>query len=231
MIKIKDREFDGAVVHTPNERIKGFDRATVTITTSELTVDQALELFQDGSEWGIVSDEVYYDWSNFDVAGRVADNRDGTVSIVMGKLLGDDLIGLLDVNTMTRNDMNMFSEKVVKVRETLEDDVASTVVELFKTLKYDGKLIKMGTRINWNGVLKRAAVDLWDTEENNPDNAIDLWEDILYRDGYRFIPETITVGTAFSKGECGWWKDELYESLLDNNVWTPAQHPSGWKKH
>lgn len=30
------------------------------------------------------------------------------------------------------------------------------------------------------------------------DNAPTLWEDILYKDGYRTIPETITVGTEFA---------------------------------
>ena len=90
-------------------------------------------------------------------------------------------------------------------------------------------MIKVGTRINWNGVLKRASVDLYDTLENNPDNAPTLWEDIEYKEGYRIIPQTITVGTAFSKDELGWWEDTLYKSLLDNNVWTPEQYPSGWE--
>ena len=76
----------------------------------------------------------------------------------------------------------------------------------------------------------RAAVDLWDTKENNPDNAPTLWEDIAYKEGYRIIPETITAGTAFMKDERGWWKDILYKSILDNNVWTPEQYPSGWEE-
>lgn len=111
---------------------------------------------------------------------------------------------------------------------TLDDETASKTPELFGRLNENGELIPVGTRINWNGVLKRASVDLWDTLENNPDNAPTLWEDIEYKDGYRIIPETITVGTAFSKDEYGWWKEELYISLIDNNVWTPEQNPSGW---
>lgn len=110
-----------------------------------------------------------------------------------------------------------------------DDKVASEAPELSSQLKEDGSLVKAGTRINWNGVLKRAAVDLWDTAENNPDNAPSLWEDIDYREGYRIIPTTITVGTAFAKDELGWWEDVLYKSLLDANVYTPAQYPAGWE--
>lgn len=112
---------------------------------------------------------------------------------------------------------------------SLDDKTASVTPEFFERLKGNGELVKIGTRINWNGVLKRAAVDLWDTEENNPDNAPSLWEDILYKNGIRIIPEVITVGTAFSKDELGYWKDNVYKSLLDNNVWTPEQNPSGWE--
>lgn len=112
---------------------------------------------------------------------------------------------------------------------SLEDKEASKTPELFGKLNENGELIKAGTRINWSGTLKRASVDLWDTKENNPDNAPTLWEDIEYKNGIRIIPEVITVGTAFSKDELGYWKDTLYKSLIDNNVWTPEANPSGWE--
>ena len=112
---------------------------------------------------------------------------------------------------------------------SLEDKTASTAPTLFPRLRQDGSLIKAGTRINYNGSIKRAAVDLWDTEANNPDNAPTLWEDILYRDGYRIIPNVITAGTAFALDELGWWGDKLYKSLLSANVYTPEQYPNGWE--
>ena len=112
----------------------------------------------------------------------------------------------------------------------MDDVSASSLPEMFPRLKEDGSLVKHGTRVNWNGQLKKAAVDLWDTPENNPENAPALWEDINYVNGYRAIPEVITVTTAFSKGEKGWWKDGVWESLQDNNVWNPDQFAAGWNK-
>lgn len=111
----------------------------------------------------------------------------------------------------------------------VDDKTASIAPELYDILKEDGSLVEHGTRINWNGTLKRAIIDLWDTEENNPDNAPTLWEDIMYKDGNRIIPGVITVGTAFAKDECGWWSDTLYKSLMDANVYTPEQYPAGWE--
>lgn len=130
---------------------------------------------------------------------------------------------------MKRNEALKLRSLIEQAVVSLPDKEASEGATLFPRLKQDGALISAGTRINWNGVVKRAASDLWDTETNNPDNAPTLWEDIAYKEGYRFIPETITTGTAFAKDECGWWEDVLYKSLIDANVYTPAAYPAGWE--
>ena len=131
---------------------------------------------------------------------------------------------------MTRKEALKLRAIVEQAAVSLTDQTASEGVMLFPRLKGDGELIRFGTRINWHGTLKRAAVDLWDTEANNPDNAPDLWEDIGYREGIRIIPQVITARLAFALGEKGWWGDVLYESLIAANTYTPEQYPAGWKE-
>lgn len=132
---------------------------------------------------------------------------------------------------MTRARAIQLRAVIEQAAQTLDEKTISEAPELCRTLKQDGSLVRAGTRINWNGTIKKAAVDLWDTEANDPDHAPSLWTDIAYRDGYRIIPETITVTTAFSKGEKGWWTDgKLYESKVDSNVYTPAQYADNWKE-
>ena len=118
---------------------------------------------------------------------------------------------------------------IEQATESLDDKDASESVELFPHLKGDGSLIKAGTRINWNGVLKQAAVDLWDTDDNTPDNAQTLWTDIAYREGIRVIPETITAAQAFALDELGWWDGHIYRSTIAANVYTPDQYATGWE--
>lgn len=114
----------------------------------------------------------------------------------------------------------------------LPDAEASLEPTLTRKLRYDGKLIKAGTRIQWGDGLKRAAVDLWDTEENNPENAPSLWEDVAYYKGYRIIPEVITATLAFSNGEIGYWPQDgkFYESKRDGNTWPPSVTPEWWNE-
>ena len=132
---------------------------------------------------------------------------------------------------MTRARAIQLRAVIEQAAQTIDEKTISEAPELCRTLKQDGSLVRAGTRINWNGTIKKAAVDIWDTEANDPDHAPSLWADIAYRDGYRIIPETITVTTAFSKGEKGWWTDgKLYESKVDSNVYTPAQYADNWKE-
>lgn len=130
---------------------------------------------------------------------------------------------------MNREKAARFHTTIVAGITLLDDKSASVAPELFYRLKQSGSLVAAGSRVNWNGTLKRAAVDLWDTAENNPDNAPTLWEDIQYRLGYRIIPETITVTTAFAEGEYGWWGDDLYRSKVHANVYTPEQYAPNWE--
>lgn len=125
-------------------------------------------------------------------------------------------------------------EKRQKMIETFgkhaSDALASRVPQAYGSLKRDGRLVKAGTRVNHNGQLYRARVDLWDRADSTPDTAPNLWEKILYKDGIRIIPETITAENPFNKGERGWWQGSLYESTLEVvNTYTPDQYPDGWK--
>lgn len=129
---------------------------------------------------------------------------------------------------MTRAEALKLRAIVEQAAASLDDKTASEAPTLFPRLKQDGSLVRAGTRICYNGEIKKAAVDLWDTADNSPDNAPTLWETLDYKDGYRIIPETITVTTAFVKGERGWWKGKLYESAVENNVYTPEQYARNW---
>lgn len=135
---------------------------------------------------------------------------------------------------MTKTELN---EKTAELRRkielaasTMSDKDASTAPELFPTLHYTGNSVSAGTRIRWGNVIKVAAVTLWDREDNDPDHAPTLWEELDYIDGVRKIPEVITVAKAFSLNERGWWKGEVYVSLIDTNVYNPEQYAAGWRK-
>lgn len=130
---------------------------------------------------------------------------------------------------MTKEEAVAF-RKLVELGSTFIDDkTISTAPDVLPRMLYSGNLIESGTRIKWGDTIKRATVDLQDIEENNPDKASTFWEDVMYKKGLRMIPEIITTESQFAKGEQGYWKDKIYESLIDGNIWNPEQYPDGWK--
>ena len=131
--------------------------------------------------------------------------------------------------TVTKKEAIRLRKLIEFAMTSVDDKTASEAATLLPVMKYDGALIKANTPISWNGVVKRAVSDLWDTELNNPDNAPTLWKDINYKDGIRIIPEAITVTEMFSAGELGWWGDVLYKSKVDNNHYTPEQYAANWE--
>jgi hypothetical protein len=102
--------------------------------------------------------------------------------------------------------------------------------DLFPRLKGDGSLIKAGTHINWNGTIKRAANALWDTVENDPDHAPDLWNDIAYREGLRVLTGPIPATNPVLAGEICWYKDEKWKNISGvPSVYLPDEYPAGWE--
>ena len=133
---------------------------------------------------------------------------------------------------LTKADAIAFRKQIEAAALNLDDKGASMSADFYSDMTYSGNLIPAGKRINHNGKLYKAAVDLWDREENNPDNAPSLWEEIQYHNGVRIIPEVITVTTAFAKDELGYWEADgkTYKSLINANVYTPAAYPQGWEE-
>lgn len=136
----------------------------------------------------------------------------------------------------TKADAIAFRKQIEAAALNLDDKGASMSADFYSDMLYNGELIKAGTRINHNGVLYKSAVTLWDTEENNPDNAPNLWAKIEYHNGVRIIPNveggSFDVARAFAKDEPGYWEvdGKVYKSLLPSNVYTPIAYPKGWEE-
>lgn len=206
------RMMDGVLVGTIKATAQGFEARVPVQDGDTYQFQKQVYALQEG---GLTGTEPVASLVEFHGAVDLQD-KDTTITTLAGEV----------VDKQEAQTIRGFIETAA---EGLDDATASQAPTLFPGLKEDGSLVRAGTRINWKGVVMRAAVDLWDTPENNPDNAPALWEDLPYIDGIRIIPDVITVGLAFSKGEKGWWYGELYESTADNNVYTPEQYPANWK--
>ena len=108
------------------------------------------------------------------------------------------------------------AEELLELIDVFDEWKAGEVLAVDDTRKHNGKLYKVlqahTTQADWS-----------------PDIVPALFVEIVPENVIREIPNPITAEQKFALGEKGTWKGKIYESALDNNVWTPDAHPSGWK--
>ena len=182
-VKVNGMELEAIVQTRPSDSTwNGRESKAITFAG---TYAEAVELFQNDVQWSVVyaateeHEAVETDLSEFALAGAITDNRNGTITVKMGKYLQSEIIAMT-IGEIPKNhaDAVAIRDAIETAVQSLDNDIASSVVSLFPTLKQDGSLIKAGTRIQWGGKVIRAKVDLWDREAHSPENAPALWEGV-----------------------------------------------------
>ena len=107
-VKIGDRQLEASVFGRTMDR--DWDGRESKAITCAMTYQEACDLFTDDAAWSIVYQEAAYldengntvtpepvefDNSAYSVAGPVTDNRDGTVTVKMGKPTAAELLAVL----------------------------------------------------------------------------------------------------------------------------------------
>ena len=115
------------------------------------------------------------------------------------------------------------------VGATLTDEEAVQHTDFFMPWRVETEH-QAGDRVTYYGTLYKCLQAHTSQSDWTPDAAPSLWAEITLAGEYRVIPEVISASEAFALGERGWWKNRLYESLIQANVYTPDVYPAGWKE-
>ena len=136
--------------------------------------------------------------------------------------------------------MSQITDKAKRLRATIEalaqnldDGAASSAAELFPNWSVGTKYEK-DERVRYNGVLYKVLQSHTSQADWTPDTAVSLYTRVLIPD-----PEVIPVWeqpsaeNAYMKGDKVCYptaEDDVYQSTIDNNVWSPSDYPQGWQK-
>ena len=114
----------------------------------------------------------------------------------------------------------------------INDEQAVEITDVFPAWKV-GKEYSVGYRVNYQSVLYKCLQAHMSQEEWTPDTAASLWAKLLNPD-----PEVIPVWeqpdstNPYMTGDKVHYPDAdgpVYESLIDNNTWSPEAYPAGWQ--
>ena len=116
--------------------------------------------------------------------------------------------------------------------ETLSDAQALQVPMLFDEFDGNGVAYEVGKRIVFEGVLYKVIQAHTSQAEWTPVAAPSLFAKVINETIDGSIPEFEQPGSTnpYMKGDKVLFNGKVYESLIDNNVYSPSDYPAGWKE-
>lgn len=123
---------------------------------------------------------------------------------------------------------------IEKAAQSLTDEEALAAVELYPAWKGDGTLYFVGFRVRYtDGFLYSCLSDHVSQESWNPADAHSLWAKVLIPDPGSIPvweqPDSTNPYMTGDKVHYPTIDDPVYESLIDNNIWSPEAYPEGWR--
>ena len=132
---------------------------------------------------------------------------------------------------MTRNELQKIRNLIVKASASLSDDDALEAPVLFPTWAV-GVDYAAGDRIDYDGTLYKVVQSHTSQEDWLPDATPALYTEVAKPGEIPVWRQPTGAQDAYMTGDKVWFPDvdtTVYESTIDNNVWSPEQYPQGWE--
>ena len=121
---------------------------------------------------------------------------------------------------------------IEKAAISLDDADALEATNLFPNWIPDKENgYQVGDRVRYNNVLYKCLQAHIPQEAWAPVAATSLWAKVLIPDE-NVIPEWEQPDStnAYMMGDKVSFEGKIYESVIDNNIWSPVAYPAGWKE-
>lgn len=130
--------------------------------------------------------------------------------------------------SLVGNDLEIAKASYQRELASIEDEIALIIPEVFPVWSANNVQYKKDDRVTYNGVLYKVLTAHTSQENWKPDVAPSLFVKVLVQEGEILDWEQPSAGNAYMKGDKVRYNGKVYESLIDNNVWSPEGYPAGW---
>lgn len=112
----------------------------------------------------------------------------------------------------------------------LSDEEALDIAALYPTWASKvGKSVNAGERLWWDGRLWKTTQYISELLANwTPDTAVSLFVEVSIEEWPEWV-RPVSAETAYMMGDRVTFEGQHYESLIDNNTWSPLEYPAGWE--
>ena len=113
----------------------------------------------------------------------------------------------------------------------VDDAVALCMPDYFPAWDGNGVTYEVGQRVVYKDVLYKVITGHTSQTTWTPVDAPSLFTKVLTSDDGTPLPwEQPDSTNPYMKGDKVLYNGKVYESLIDNNVWSPDGYPAGWKE-
>lgn len=119
---------------------------------------------------------------------------------------------------------------IEKAALSLSDEDALEAVDLFPKWDEAHGVYTKDDKVKFEGILYKCLQTHTAQAGWTPIAAPSLWAKVLIPDA-NVIPEWEQPDStnSYMKGDRVMFNDQIYESAIDNNVWSPSVYPAGWQ--
>lgn len=134
------------------------------------------------------------------------------------------------------NDINTKEQSLTKIGKIVANQVTDDIVALSIQEFYDiwevGISYPVGRYITHNDILYKVLTEHTSQDTWAPDVSPSLFAKVLIDPSGETIPEWVRPDStnAYMIGDKVIFEGNTYESIIDNNIWSPTEHPAGWKQ-
>ena len=118
---------------------------------------------------------------------------------------------------------------IEKAAASLNDEEALEGVTLFPQWSGDGVGYFVGDRVRYENILYKVLQNHTSQPNWTPTTAVSLYAKVLIPDP-EIIPDWEQPGStnAYQIGDKVRFEGHVYESVINNNIWSPSAYPAGW---
>ena len=117
------------------------------------------------------------------------------------------------------------------VANNVTDDAVALTIQEFYDIWNVGVTYEVGRYLQYKGVLYKVLQPHTSQETWTPDVASSVYAKVLIDPTGETIPEWEQPDStnAYMTGDKVRFEGVVYESTIDNNIWSPTAYPAGWK--
>lgn len=132
---------------------------------------------------------------------------------------------------MKRSELLKLRELIEKASASLDDSDALDAPALFPAWA-SGKAYALNDRVRYGEKLYKCVQAHTSQSDWTPDATPALWTEVAKPGEIPVWRQPTGAQDAYMTGDKVWYPDRdttVYESLIDNNTWSPEAYPQGWQ--